>query len=323
MKIAQICPYTAPAKDSMGSERVIERLTKGLIELGHEVVMKLNPDSVDTPAPLVDKVPEDCDILHFHGWDPKTSRAEYDAYGIPYVVTMHGGGTESDAEWLTDVCENPHIICVSKFISDRLQCPAFVHSCTHPSEVIFGTQKDDYFLWMAGTDWGESKGLFSTIMMAKKMRFKLIIAGTGQNKQMIEQIKSFEDDRIKYVGPINGMKKAITIAAAKGFILLTQLPDACPATVSEALMSGTPLITSGFGAMPELMDPKVGFICETPSDFAKAVASVGKINPADCRNYAMENFSHTVAAQRYTYYYENMIKYGDVAGAQTQSCGIK
>ncbi len=312
MKIAQVCPYTAPAKDSMGAERVVERITRGFLELGHEVVMKLNPDSKDTPAPLVDEIPKDCDILHFHGWDPKTSKAEYESYGIPYVVTMHGGGMENDLDWLFSVNENPNIICVSKFISDRLQCPAFVHSCTHPDEVIYSTSKDDYFMWMAGTDWGEGKGLFSTIMMAKKMGFKLIIAGTGKNEDIINQIKAVEDDKIKYVGPLNGMAKAATLCQAKGFILLTSLPDACPATVSEALMSGTPLITSNAGAMPELMDPKVGFVVENASDFAKAVESIGKIQPSDCREYAMENYSHVVAARKYLRYYRNMIDFGNV-----------
>lgn len=317
MKIAQICPYTAPAKDSMGAERVVERLAKGLTELGHEVVMKLNPDSKDTPAPLVDKVPEDCDILHFHGWDPKTSKAEYESFGIPYVVTMHGGGMENDLEWLMSVNGNPNIICVSKFISDRLGCPAYVHSCTDPAEMFYGAPKDDnYFLWMAGTDWGEGKGLFTTIMIAKKMGFRLIIAGTGKNQDIINQIKAAEDDKIKYVGALNGLPKALTISGANAFILLTQLPDACPTTVSEALMSGTPLITSDYGSMPELMDPKVGFVCKNHSDFAKAITKVDTIKPEDCRDYAMENFSHTVAAKKYLRYYQNMIDYGNVQGEQ-------
>jgi len=316
MKIAQICPYTAPAKDSMGAERVVEHITKGFLELGHEVVMKLNPDSKDTPAPLVDEIPKDCDILHFHGWDPGTSIVDYGRYKIPYVVTMHGGGMETDPGWMLTVMSNPNIICVSKFISDRLDCPAYVHSCTHPDELIYGTQKDDYFLWMAGTDWGEGKGLFSTIVMAKKMRFKLIIAGTGKNQDTINKIKEAEDDKIKYVGVLNGTAKAVTIAMAKGFILLTQLPDACPATVSEALMSGTPLITSDFGAMPELMDPKVGFVCKNATEFAKAVNQIDKIKPSDCREYAMKNFSHTVAAKKYVRYYQNMLNYGNVQGEQ-------
>jgi len=314
MKIAQVCSFTSPAKNSMGAERIVERITKGRVELGHEVVMKINPDSTNTPAPVVSEIPKDCDILHFHGWDARTSKAEYESYGIPYVVTMHGGGTEIDPVWLASMKRNPNMICVSKFISDRVMCSAFVHSCTHPTEVTYKADKDDYFLWMAGTDWGESKGLFSTITMAKRLRFKLILAGTGRNQNVINQIKSLEDENIKYVGALNGKEKATMLSNAKGFILMTKVPDACPATVSEALMSGTPIISSGAGCMPELVKPSIGFVCKNQAEFAQAISKIKKISPSNCRNYAMNNFSHLVASTKYLQYYNNMINYGNVEG---------
>lgn len=317
MKICQVCPYTPPAKDSMGSERIIERVTKGLLELGHEVVMKVNqPSEPFNLAPIVSDVPKDCDILHFHGWDPFASKNEYDSYGIPYVITMHGGGMETDARWMESVSRNPNIICVSKFISDRLKCPAYVWSCADPQEFKFNSQKGDYFLWMAGTDWGEGKGLFSTIAMAKKLRFRLKIAGTGKNKEIINQIKSLCDNKIEYVGALNGKEKAEALAFAKALILLTKLPDACPATVSEALISGTPVIGSNFGSMPELITDKTGFVCKNDSEFARAINSIQKINPYDCVKYALENFNYTVAAEKYLQYYNNVIKYGNVQGEQ-------
>lgn len=318
VKICLVCPYTAPAKDSQGAERMIESLAKGFLQLGHEVVMNINSDSNWPFCPVVEKIPDDCDIINFNGWEPNTSEAEYNSYGIPWVVTMHGGGMETEQKWLETVTANPHIICVSKFISDRLQCPAYAWSCSNPEDFTYREEKEDYFLWMAGTDWGEGKGLWTTIRIAKNMGFKLKIAGTGKNVRNIEHIKSLCNDKIEYIGSINGQKKAEVLSKAKGLFLLTQLPDACPLTVSEAMLSGTPIIASDKGCMPEvIMDKVTGFVCKNDTDIARAVMKlkIGRksLYSKMCRQVGEEKFSHVVGAKEYLRFYQNMINLGKVA----------
>lgn len=310
MKICIVRDYTAPAKDEMGAERVVEGITKGLINLGHDVIMKLNPNSTNTPAPLVSEIPKDCDIIHFNQWDPKDS---HDSYGIPWVATIHGGGMETDPAWLKRTIDNPHIIAVSQFVASRLNLKAHVWTCSDSENFVYKKTKDDYFLWMAGTDWGEGKGLFTTIRLAKKLGIKLKLAGTGKNQGIIDTIKSLTDNKIKFVGAVNGQKKAELIANAKGFILLTQLPDACPTVVGECMLSGTPIIGSIHGSMPELINDKVGFICKTEADITKAIIKIGTINPEDCRDYGMENFDYMVSARKHLQCYENMLNLGRVA----------
>ena len=144
MKICLACDYTAPAKNSMGAERMIEALANAFLELGHEVVMKINPDSINTPAPVVSEIPKDCDIINFNGWLPATSEKEYNSYGIPWVATLHGGGSENDPEWLKTI-KNPHMICVSKFVADRIGTEAYAWACANPDELSFYDKKDDYF----------------------------------------------------------------------------------------------------------------------------------------------------------------------------------
>jgi glycosyltransferase involved in cell wall biosynthesis len=318
MKICLVCDYTAPAKDSMGAERMIEALAAGFQELGHEVVMKINPDSIDAPAPVVSEIPEDCDIINFNGWDPDTSPEQFSSYGKPWVVTLHGGGSEASPLWLQTV-KNPHMICVSKFVADRIGTKAYAWSCSSPDDLMFLNEeepKKDYFLWMAGTDWGEGKGLWTTIALAKKLKFKLKIAGAGSHHGVINEIKRHCDDRIEFVGAVNGEEKAKLLAYAKGFLLLTRLPDACPLTFSEAMLSGTPVITLPNGAMPELMNEKVGFICSNENELAKAIIKIDTIKPGDCYDYGMENFSNIATAKKYLQFYQNMIDFGNVQGEQ-------
>lgn len=306
MRIVQYCPYTGPARDSMGSERVVEATTKALIALGHEVFMFINPDSKNMPAPVVSEIPQGTDIIHAHG----TMGDVLDKYNIPWVTTLHGGGSDPPGSpWHN----NPHVICVSKFISDLSGNPAHVHSCVEPDNFIYKSQKENYYAWLAGTDWGEGKGLLTTIALAKKLKFNLKIAGTGKNQKIIELIKSMCDNKIQYVGAVNGKKKAEFLANAKAYILFTRLPDACPLVVAESLVSGTPVIGSINGSMPELIiNNKTGILCEEEKDLPKAILNINKIKPEDCRNYALNNFTSEIAAKKCLKLYENMIKFGTV-----------
>lgn len=303
MKVVQRCNYIAPAKDSQGAERVVEYISKGLVELGHTVYMWLHPETQQVPIEgtvLVNQMPEDADIMHAHGWDP----LDYDALGKPWVTTIHGYSLHQLPELARN---NPRVLAVSNFAARAINVPNFVHTCVDPSKFIFKDKKQDYFLWMAGLDWGEGKGLFTTIALAKKLRIKLKIAGAGKNQDILNEVKKLCDDKIEFVGPVNGQEKAELLANAKAYILLTQLPDACPATISEALISGTPVIGSTFGALPELVQKDVGILCNDSKEFAKAVATIGKIKPKDCYDYAFKNFHYVEAAKKFLQIYESVL----------------
>lgn len=300
------CDYTFSAKDSAGSERVVEALTKGFVKLGHETVMHINPNSIGAPTPIVTEIPQDFDIVHCQG-------ENFSNCGIPWVSTVHGGGNDPpDSPWK----KNPHFICVSKFICDLVGKKQFVNSCVDPDDFIYSDKKDDYFLWISGTDWGwTNKGLDIAISLAKKMGFKLKIAGTGKNQQIINEIKRHCNSKIEYLGAVNGKEKAELISKAKAFIFYTRLNDASPLTVPESLISGTPIIGSTNGSLPELIiNGQTGLLCKNENELPKAVATISRINPKDCRQYALEHFSNVVACEKYLKLYNNMILYGDVDG---------
>lgn len=301
------CNYVYPAKNSAGSERVAEALVKGFVKLGHEIVMHIDPNSIGVPVPIVTKIPQDFDIVHCQGED-------FSDCEIPFISTVHGGGSDPpDAHWKHD----PHFVCVSDFICKLVGKKQFVHSCVEPDDFIYKNRKEDYFLWISGTDWGEGKSLFTTILLAKKMGFKLKLAGTGKNQQIIDEIKKYCNSKIEYLGAVNGKEKAELIASAKAVILYTRLPDACPLVVAESLISGTPIIGSINGSLPELIvHNQTGILCKNENELPRAVASVSKIKPEECRQYALKHFSNIVACEKYLKLYKNVIEFGNVNGKE-------
>ncbi|MHA2366122.1 MAG: glycosyltransferase [Candidatus Hodarchaeales archaeon] len=309
MKIVQACEYTAPARDSMGAERYLEALSKGLIANGHEVFLLINKDSQTDIAPIVTEVSEDVDIVHYHGGFPE----DYGVLNtIPWITTNHGGGYDTP-ETFSGIGEyKKHIVSVSKFVMDKSGLHQYVHTGIDQDEFIFRDKKDDYYLWIGGTDWGENKGLFSAINLARKLKIKLKIAGSGYNWNNIERIKQNSFDNIEYLGSINGKEKAEVIAGAKAIFMIGNILDACPMTVSEALISGTPVIARNIAVHPELINSDIGFLCDNESDIVRAILLVDKIDPYKCRKYAMENFSKEKLAEKYVNIYKNVVEYGNV-----------
>jgi glycosyltransferase involved in cell wall biosynthesis len=322
MKILQVCDFKPPAKDSMGAERYIECLAKGLSELGHDLYCTVHPDATQSIHPsskIVKDIAQDFDILHFNGWDPHI----YESYNKPWVASVYG----YELHHMRDLAVNKrynHIISVSSFAANNMDVtlhtntPKVVHISTDPDNFIYQEKKDRYFLWIAGTDWGEGKGIFSLIAAAKRMKFKLKIAGAGKSEEMISAIKSHCDSNIEFIGAANGIEKAQLIANAKALILLTRLKDACPTTVSEALMSGTPVIGSTNGSMTEIVKHGVtGILCDDiplvngdivySKQLQRAVATIDKISPKACREYAMNNFHYKIAAQKTVEYYKQIL----------------
>jgi len=158
MNILLHSAYLYPAKASAGAERVVERLCRGFKKLGHKVYLHAYKGSkTDTGAIIVDNIPSDVDIIHNHGFC-LDRQDQYNSWGKPWVSTVHGGGMETDPAFINGVKNHPNVICVSKFVSDRLQCPAFVHTCASPEEFMYQEHKQNYFLYLAGFGWRSPKG---------------------------------------------------------------------------------------------------------------------------------------------------------------------
>jgi glycosyltransferase involved in cell wall biosynthesis len=315
MNIVQSCShYQFPAKGSAGAERIVERLCRGFVKLGHKVYLHgAKGSTTDTGAIVVDSIPDDADIIHLHGVQME-KQDQYNKLPKPWVGTIHGGGMETDPKFLTAVRNHPNIICVSKFVADRLHCSAFVHSCASPEEFEYSDTKDNYLLYLAGFGWGMQKGLDVFFQMANLFPgIQFYVAGSGGDPEFVKQVqfKCSQSANLRFLGEINGKDKASYLSKAKALMIPTHLPDACPSTVSEALISGTPVIASTNGSMPEIIPANVGYTCKGSSQYMKAIMNIsGKlIKPSECRDYAEKNYSDVAAAKKHLIYYQSMLEH--------------
>lgn len=319
MHIVFYYPKKLPVKEYGGVERAVVWIIKGLAELGHKVTF-IGPEGssvahcknvfvpfvdvkVPQPSAIRPLIPKDADIIHFN------NDSLFDAdYGAPSIVTVYG--TVKDMKGL-----NKNYCFISN--AQRLywgypQNPV-VHIGLDRDEYIYREEKDDYFLFLSRVDWSV-KGVDWAVEAAQKAGVRLLIAGNVHSRKFVNSywrgyLKSKLSDRIQYVGPVGGELKAMLLAKARALVFPTQWCEAFGIVTIEALASGTPVITTHNGAMPEIVEHgKTGFLCKSPDEMAEAIKNTGRLKAGDCLKSVTERFNHARMAKDYVRLYENLLK---------------
>ncbi|HVM94763.1 MAG TPA: glycosyltransferase [Candidatus Acidoferrales bacterium] len=301
MHIGHFSAWRLPVERYGGTQRVIYWLAKAQAEMGHRVTLISPPGShcpgveiceVPKGQHFESYVPKDLDIAHFSGgrWVDVDS---------PYIVTVHGNGN--------DLVPLPSHVFVSRDHARRAGARAFVHNGIDPDEFIYRENKDDYLIFLGKLS-RPYKGIATSLRLARQMGFRLLVVG-GTRFDLRKTgglLDSLRGD-VHFLGEVGGRRKAELLAGARALLSPISWPEPFGLVVAEALMSGTPVITTPYGAMPELITPEVGFLCKNDDDLIDAIKRCGTIDPAACRRHAMEHFSNHVAATRYLDYYRRRI----------------
>ena len=282
-----------------GSSRVHDGIAKGLAELGHTVYYSVS-EGVGAPLPrgVVASARDvrDADIYHFNDY-PTAPDAAPPPAGKPWVRTYHAPYEEWVAPFVSD-----RFIYVSRAQAATFGSSRYVWNGIDPEELVYSETKDDYFFFIVSQlNRAVSKGLLVAIATVKRIGARLLVAAHPGEKPMPPD---FASPNVTYLGYVMDEAKAALLAGAKALFFPTQVAEPFGLVAAEALMSGTPVIGSRNGSLPELITPDVGFTCDTLDDYAAAAERVHEIRPAACRQRAMSEFHYHVMARRYVIEYE-------------------
>ena len=146
--------------------------------------------------------------------------------------------------------------------------------------------------------------------VCRKIGKKLVVAGFGtfDNPADAATFKEVtEDPIVEYVGFAGKEKRRELMSKAKAVFMPTTYLEPFGYVALEAGFSGTPVITTDFGAFPEtILHGKTGYRCNTFSEFVEAAKNAGKIIPNDCREWA-ENFTLDNTAPKYKRYFDQIL----------------
>ncbi len=293
MKIALIHNALLPVTAYGGTERVVWWLSKALAARGVKVRLVCAPGSqcdwaqvtqVDLSRPIEDQLP-DVDVFHYFNTPAYTPEK-------PHVVTIEGNGKQGEA-----FLRNTAFVSANHARRHGAQC--FVYNGVDPDDYLFSDKKDGSLLFLAKASW-RVKNVQGAIRLAKK---------SGRDLHILGGSRLFFNhwNGIHWEGMLGGRQKAEWIAQASGLLFPVLWNEPFGIAVIESLVSGTPVLASGLGSLPELVGSEVGRICHSEEEYLDGIRQLGDFSSQRCRDWALSRFSHHVMADAYLRVYEKVL----------------
>lgn len=178
---------------------------------------------------------------------------------------------------------------------------AVIPNCFDPEDFAPSSASGNYLLYMGRPN--PRKGLPIIADMAKHLDCQIFVAG-----QPGAHIPG-----TRYVGLVTGREKAELLAGAVAVLTPTTYLEPFGGVAVEAMMSGTPVIATDWGAFTETVVPGVtGYRCRTLAEFLDAVEKVKGIDRDACRRHAVAEYSTDRGAALYSDYLDRVSRlYGD------------
>ena len=302
MHVVVASHHRLPVEGYGGPQRVVVALVRALAALGHRITLLAQPGTKVAEAAKIVEVaprllkdsnldlkkflPDNADILHAHfplKQGPK---------GLPFVQTLHGN-------WKPNTPLPPNTIFLSRDHAARHGSTAFVYNGLDPAEYIYRRRKEQWDLFLGRLH--SDRGYHWAVDAAKRTGRPLIIAGGWR--------PSFTGG-IKYVGEVGGKRKAVLLARARCLWMPAQWDEPFGLPTIESLFSGTPVLGTKRGALPEILTPDVGALASSLEEMITAAQTIGTRAPEACRARAERHFTHVKMAESYVRMYEGMTKSG-------------
>jgi glycosyltransferase involved in cell wall biosynthesis len=198
-------------------------------------------------------------------------------------------------------------VFLSRDHARRHDSEAFVYNGLDPAAFRFRRRKEQWDLFLGRLH--SAKGYHWAVEAAKETGRKLIVAGGWR--------PSFTGT-IKYVGEVDGNRKAVLLARARCLWMPALWDEPFGLTSIEAFFSGTPVLGTRRGALPEVITPAVGALCDTLEEMIGAAETIGTRSPDACRAHAERHFTHLAMAEEYVRFYRHLMAKGTLpAGRAT------
>lgn len=328
MKVAMVIPphrygadpsqwITVPPQGYGGIQWVVATLMDGLLAAGCEILLLGAPGSPVQEGVTVSAAVETADIheaIETFGPDIIHDHSNTDALPAsdlrPTVSTHHLNGVPERQ------INGIYLSRAQRAAAGSLSAPV-IRLPVNPSRYPFQEAKDDYFLFLGRVS--VHKGVREAAAFAHAAGVPLTVAGPAWEKDYLDALLADFPNTVHYIGEVGGDTRTRLIARARAQLVLSQ-PWGGPfggrwiepgaTVVSEAAASGTPVIASDNGCLPEIV-PGVGTVLPvgreiTPSDAKSVLISLPKAQTV--RETAVNRWGHHTIARQYLAAYRRAVR---------------
>jgi glycosyltransferase involved in cell wall biosynthesis len=235
---------------------------------------------------------------------------------IPVVVSLHLPLSWYEQAALRFVEPNVHLVCVSEShaatATPRVHIDHVIPNGIELSQFHLRKSKSNYAVVMSRIC--PEKGVHLAIEAAERSDLDLIIAGSvfdyPEHREYFESVIAPRlSQRIRFIGPIGGKRKAHLLAGARCLIIPSLAPETSSLVAMEALASGTPVVAFPNGAVREIISSgRTGFLVDSVEEMAQSLARSGEIDNQLCRREAEQRFSSEKMVSRYFEIYSSVLR---------------
>jgi glycosyltransferase involved in cell wall biosynthesis len=171
-------------------------------------------------------------------------------------------------------------------------------------------EKAEYLLYMGRLV--ERKGVVLAADIAKRAGMKLVVAGPGASLYTEGSLTAPEfkiEGDIEYVGEVGLEERAELMAQANVLLCPTQYIEPFGGVAIEAMLSGTPVLATDFGAFRETVTPDVGrrFSTLAEADAHLEVLMNGFTPDWKIRESALERYSLDAVAPQFERWFGQLL----------------
>ncbi len=337
MRIALIstCAVPTPPPAYGGTERVVAGLARGLVELGHEVVVYATGDSRPAGSlqwlfPRGQWPPNDeserrhaqfaltdlraqgrVDIVHSH----HTSALEFHhLVDVPTAVTLH----DCPDEAIAARCRaHPEVAIVAisrrqaELVAD-LNIARVIHHGIDVDRYALGRGDGGYVAFLGRFTPEKSPHL--AVDAAAAAGIDIHLGGCPQpysrayfEREMAPRLARYAR-RIHWPGELEEQPKIEMLRRARALLFPIGWEEPFGLVLIEAMLVGTPVIAFPRGSVPELVDEGVtGFMVRNVDEMAARVRTLEGFDRERCRARARERWSYRRMAREHADLYQELV----------------
>jgi glycosyltransferase involved in cell wall biosynthesis len=331
VRIALVAPgwFPVPPDGYGGIELVVALLADGLVNAGHDVTLFAAAGS-RTKAHLVATLaePPDRRLLGNSWYDARNALAAYrqvDDYDVvadhagvmgpvcgamlrgrpPVVHTLHGPWTNEARELYALVHHDVHLVAISEAQAAEnpaVRYAAIVHNGIDLDSYPYRAVKDDFLLYIgrATPDKGPAEAIRIARQVGRPLKMILKRNEPHELAYFEHEIRPVLGHDLELFADVPHELKVDLLGRARALLFPIRWPEPFGLVMVEAMACGTPVVTTNWGAAPELVtDGVTGFRRDTSDDIAQSFSYLDELDPAACRTRVEERFSARAMVRGY------------------------
>jgi glycosyltransferase involved in cell wall biosynthesis len=318
LRVGVIAPiaWRVPPRGYGPWEQIASTLTEGLVDRGHDVTLFATADSVtsarlhaEAPVGYAEDPTLDAKVhegLHnaaaferAGGFDVISNQFDFlpltysRLVATPVVTTIHGFSSERIVPVYRAYDDIGHYVAISD--ADRhpdLTYDATIHHGIDLAGFTFVPRPGTYLLFLGRIH--PDKGAHLAIEVARLAGMPLVLAGIVQDEAYFRESVEphLGGSGVTFVGPVGPGQRDALLGGARALLHLIAFAEPFGLSVVEALATGTPVIATPLGSMPELIrDGRTGLLVADVPEAVAAVERVGALRRQDCRDDVAERFT--------------------------------